>query len=131
MQVELSLQSGFSKGMKLEAPNKNSPNTYWVATIVMTCGPLLRLRYEGYDDNSSADFWSDPMTSDIHPLGWCEEKGKSLQPPEGTIESIITGQISAEGRCMITLVDRLRVGMLNISLTKVCLLFLGERKPFH
>ncbi|GFR75003.1 Scm-like with four MBT domains protein 1, partial [Elysia marginata] len=78
--VELSLQSGFSKGMKLEAPSKN--NTYWVASIVMTCGPLLRLRYEGYDDNSSADFWSDPMTSDIHPLGWCEENGKLYQPPE-------------------------------------------------
>ncbi|GFN93457.1 scm-like with four mbt domains protein 1 [Plakobranchus ocellatus] len=80
--VEMSLQSGFSKGMKLEAPNKNNPNTYWVATIVMTCGPLLRLRYEGYDDNSSADFWSDPMTSDIHPLGWCKENGKICQPPE-------------------------------------------------
>ncbi|XP_005111500.1 scm-like with four MBT domains protein 1 [Aplysia californica] len=80
--VEISLQSGFSKGMKLEAPNKLSPNTYWVATIVMTCGPLLRLRYEGYQDNSSADFWSDPMTSDVHPLGWCEENGKTVQPPD-------------------------------------------------
>ncbi|CAG5126728.1 unnamed protein product, partial [Candidula unifasciata] len=81
--VETSLQSGFSKGMKLEAPNKHIPDTYWVATIVMTCGPLLRLRYEGYNDNSSADFWSDPMTSDIHPIGWCEENSKTLQPPEG------------------------------------------------
>ncbi|BFZ09138.1 hypothetical protein BsWGS_12177 [Bradybaena similaris] len=84
--VEISLQSGFSKGMKLEAPNKHNPNTYWIATIVMTCGPLLRLRYEGYNDNSSADFWSDPMTSDVHPIGWCEENNKILQPPEGIQE---------------------------------------------
>lgn len=69
--------------MKLEAPNKHNPNTYWIATVVMTCGPLLRLRYEGYKDNSSADFWSDPMTSDIHPIGWCEVYNKTLQPPEG------------------------------------------------
>ncbi|CAL1529108.1 unnamed protein product [Lymnaea stagnalis] len=84
--VEISLQSGFSKGMKLEAPNKNNANTYWVATVVMTCGPLLRLRYEGYKDNSSADFWSDPMTSDIHPIGWCKMNNKSLQPPEAIQE---------------------------------------------
>ncbi|XP_059151098.1 scm-like with four MBT domains protein 1 [Physella acuta] len=86
--VEVSLQSGFSKGMKLEAPNKHNPNTYWIATVVMTCGPLLRLRYEGYKDNSSADFWSDPMTSDIHPIGWCEVNNKTLQPPEALQEKI-------------------------------------------
>ncbi|KAH9504832.1 Scm-like with four MBT domains protein 2 [Bulinus truncatus] len=79
--VEVSLQSGFSKGMKLEAPNRHNTNTYWVASVVMTCGPLLRLRFEGYKDNSSADFWSDPMTSDIHPIGWCQMNNKSLQPP--------------------------------------------------
>ncbi|KAK6993736.1 scm-like with four MBT domains protein 1 [Biomphalaria glabrata] len=79
--VEVSLQSGFSKGMKLEAPNRHDTNTYWVASVVMTCGPLLRLRFEGYKDNSSADFWSDPMTSDIHPIGWCEMNNKTLQPP--------------------------------------------------
>ena len=81
--VEISLESGFSKGMKLEAPNKLTPNTYWVASVVMTCGPLLRLRFEGYQGNSSEDFWSDPMTSDIHPLGWCKENDKTLQAPDG------------------------------------------------
>ncbi|XP_023933206.1 scm-like with four MBT domains protein 1 isoform X1 [Lingula anatina] len=80
--VECSLQSGFTKGMKLEVANKCNSNTYWVASVVMTCGPLLRLRYDGYDEDSSADFWADVFTSDIHPIGWCAQNSKSLQPPE-------------------------------------------------
>ncbi|CAH1784251.1 unnamed protein product [Owenia fusiformis] len=80
--VEDSLQSGFTKGMKLEVANKTSNSTYWVTSVVMTCNQLLRLRYDGYGEDSSADFWCDIQTSDIHPIGWCAQNGKSLQPPE-------------------------------------------------
>ncbi|CAM9289843.1 unnamed protein product [Lampetra planeri] len=34
--VEISLQSSFQPGMKLEVANKSSPDTYWVATIITT-----------------------------------------------------------------------------------------------
>ena len=70
--------------MKLEVANKQPAGTYWVASIVMTCGQLLRLRHEGVTpDDSSADFWCDVISSDIHPIGWCRQNSKKQQPPEG------------------------------------------------
>ena len=75
--------------MKLEVPNKSGTDAYWVASIVMTCGPLLRLRYDGYEDDNSADFWCDILKSDVHPIGWCGQHGKSMQPPEGTFDKEI------------------------------------------
>ena len=82
-QVEHSLTSGFVKGMKVEVPVKNDPGTYWVATLVMSCGPLLRVRYEGYGEDTSADFWCDLASSEIHSLGWCQKNNKILKPPQG------------------------------------------------
>ncbi|XP_036433157.1 scm-like with four MBT domains protein 2 isoform X2 [Colossoma macropomum] len=84
--VELSLQSSFQPGMKLEVANKNSPDTYWVATIITTCGQLLLLRFCGYGDDRKADFWCDVMTAELHPVGWCTQNNKRLQPPEAIKE---------------------------------------------
>lgn len=82
-QVEISLQSSFQPGMKLEVANKSCPDTYWVATIITTCGQLLLLRYSGYGDDRKADFWCDVMTAELHPVGWCTQNNKTLMPPEG------------------------------------------------
>lgn len=82
-QVEISLQSSFQPGMKLEVANKSSPDTYWVATIITTCGQLLLLRFSGYGDDRKADFWCDVMTAELHPVGWCTQNNKTLMPPEG------------------------------------------------
>uniref|UniRef100_A0A670J8R0 Scm like with four mbt domains 2 n=1 Tax=Podarcis muralis TaxID=64176 RepID=A0A670J8R0_PODMU len=79
--VEVSLQSSFQPGMKLEVANKHNPETYWVATIITTCGQLLLLRYCGYEDDRRADFWCDVMTADLHPVGWCTQNNKVLMPP--------------------------------------------------
>ncbi|XP_064422196.1 scm-like with four MBT domains protein 1 [Latimeria chalumnae] len=81
--VDISLQNGFVPGMKLEVANKNDPNTYWVTTIITTCGQLLLLRYDGYGEDRKADFWCDIMTADLHPIGWCTQNSKVLRPPEG------------------------------------------------
>uniref|UniRef100_A0A8C2SWQ8 Scm like with four mbt domains 2 n=1 Tax=Coturnix japonica TaxID=93934 RepID=A0A8C2SWQ8_COTJA len=81
--VEISLQSSFQPGMKLEVANKSNPDTYWVATIITTCGQLLLLRYCGYGDDRRADFWCDVMTADLHPVGWCTQNNKVLMPPDG------------------------------------------------
>ncbi|KAL8222360.1 UNVERIFIED_CONTAM: Scm-like with four MBT domains protein 2 [Gekko kuhli] len=81
--VETSLQSSFQPGMKLEVANKHNPDTYWVATIITTCGQLLLLRYCGYGDDRRADFWCDVMTADLHSVGWCTQNGKVLMPPSG------------------------------------------------
>ncbi len=81
----MSLESGFKKGMKVEVAVKSTSNltTYWPASIVMSCGQLLRLRYEGYDNNSSADFWCDVNSQTVYPLGWCQRNGQTLSPPPG------------------------------------------------
>ncbi|TSK13143.1 Scm-like with four MBT domains protein 2 [Bagarius yarrelli] len=80
--VELSLQSSFQAGMKLEVADRSRADTYWVATVITTCGQLLLLRYCGYGDERSADFWCDVMTAELHPVGWCAQNNKLLQPPE-------------------------------------------------
>ena len=82
-QVEISLQSSFQPGMKLEVANKSSPDTYWVATIITTCGQLLLLRFSGYGEDRKADFWCDVMTAELHPVGWCTQNNKTLMSPEG------------------------------------------------
>ncbi|KAG8576881.1 hypothetical protein GDO81_010005 [Engystomops pustulosus] len=87
--VEISLQSSFQPGMKLEVANKNNPDTYWVATIITTCGQLLLLRYCGYGEDRRADFWCDVMTADLHPVGWCTQNNKVLMPPDATLGAIV------------------------------------------
>nr|XP_057921753.1 scm-like with four MBT domains protein 2 isoform X2 [Doryrhamphus excisus] len=84
--VEVSLQSSFQPGMKLEVANKSRPDTYWVATIITTCGQLLLLRFSGCADDRKADFWCDVMTADLHPVGWCAQNDKTLMPPEAIKE---------------------------------------------
>uniref|UniRef100_A0A3Q3WIU6 SAM domain-containing protein n=1 Tax=Mola mola TaxID=94237 RepID=A0A3Q3WIU6_MOLML len=80
------LQSSFQPGMKLEVANKSSPDTYWVATIITTCGQLLLLRFSGYGEDRKADFWCDVMTAELHPVGWCAQNNKTLMPPEAIKE---------------------------------------------
>ncbi|XP_048193360.1 uncharacterized protein LOC125345183 [Perognathus longimembris pacificus] len=80
--VEISIQSNFQPGMKLEVANKNNPDTYWVATIITTCGQLLLLCYCGYGEDRRADFWCDVVIADLHPVGWCTQNNKILMPPD-------------------------------------------------
>ncbi|XP_013794742.1 scm-like with four MBT domains protein 1 [Limulus polyphemus] len=81
LHVERSLESGLKVGAKVEIPNPDCPGTYWVASMVMTCGPLLLLRYLGFGTDRSADFWCDLTSSEVHPLGWCQDNGKEKCPP--------------------------------------------------
>ncbi|XP_056434386.1 scm-like with four MBT domains protein 2 [Gadus chalcogrammus] len=83
--VETSLRSSFQPGMKLEVANRAGADTYWVATIVTTCGQLLLLRYCGYGADRKADFWCDVMTAELHPVGWCTANGKTLAPPQDNL----------------------------------------------
>ncbi|NXD37655.1 SMBT1 protein, partial [Copsychus sechellarum] len=86
--VDTSLQNGFAPGMKLEVAVKSDQNTYWVATIITTCGQLLLLRYDGYGEDRKADFWCDILTADLHPIGWCQQNNKVLKVPEGIKDKI-------------------------------------------
>uniref|UniRef100_A0A3B3UHC2 Scm like with four mbt domains 1 n=1 Tax=Poecilia latipinna TaxID=48699 RepID=A0A3B3UHC2_9TELE len=85
--VDQGLQTGLTPGMKLEVCVRSEADApYWVAAIITTCGQLLLLRYEGYQDDRRADFWCDIMTADLHPLGWSRQHGKTMRPPEGVRE---------------------------------------------
>lgn len=83
-------------GMKVEVENTDcdtpelkqgmSPHSFWVATVHRLCGYKALLRYEGFDDNNSHDFWVNLCSSEVHSVGWCAERGKPLIPPR-TIEN--------------------------------------------
>lgn len=86
--VEQTLQSGIEIGMSLEVPTSKDGArdvSYWVATIVMACGPLLRLRYFGGDDRS-LEFWFNLTKEAAHELGWCARNNKKLEPPDTVLE---------------------------------------------
>lgn len=87
--VELTLQNSIEIGMSLEVPvqkkNGQEELSYWVASIVMACGPLLRLRYFGGDDRS-LEFWFNLTKEAGHELGWSEKNNKKLEPPDIILE---------------------------------------------
>ncbi|XP_056380048.1 scm-like with four MBT domains protein 1 isoform X2 [Hyla sarda] len=76
------MQTGLSPGMKLEVPLGTDPQSYWIATIITTCGKLLLLRYDGCGEDRSADFWCDIVASDLHSIGWAQLNKRTLSPPE-------------------------------------------------
>lgn len=77
-------------GMKVEVENTdsdqtfligNTPHSFWVATVLKIHGYKAFLRYEGFEDDLSHDFWVNLCSSEVHPVGWCATKGKPLIPP--------------------------------------------------
>uniref|UniRef100_A0A8C9QRW4 Mbt domain containing 1 n=1 Tax=Scleropages formosus TaxID=113540 RepID=A0A8C9QRW4_SCLFO len=70
-----------AEGVRVEVPNTDSSvptKVYWIASIIK----LALLRYEGFDDDSSRDFWCNLCVPEIHPVGWCASSGKPLVPPK-------------------------------------------------
>ncbi|XP_069593192.1 lethal(3)malignant brain tumor-like protein 2 isoform X4 [Ranitomeya imitator] len=70
---------GFTPGMKLEAVDLMEPRLICVATVVRVVQRLLRIHFDGWDDDY--DQWTDCESPDIYPVGWCELTGYQLQPP--------------------------------------------------
>ena len=62
----------------------------------MACGPLLRLRYIGHEENRTKDFWCDLTKVQVYPLGHCKQRNMSIQPPDelksklGDCEAFVT-----------------------------------------
>ncbi|KAM6957390.1 MBT domain-containing protein 1-like [Aplochiton taeniatus] len=76
---------GISEGVRLEVPNTDSGlhiKVYWIASIIQVAGFRALLRYEGFDSDSSRDFWVNLCVRDMHPVGWCASGGKPLVPPK-------------------------------------------------
>ncbi|XP_035198326.1 MBT domain-containing protein 1 isoform X2 [Oxyura jamaicensis] len=73
-----------SEGVRVEVPNTDCSlptKVFWIAGIVKLAGYNALLRYEGFENDSSLDFWCNVCGTDIHPVGWCATSGKPLVPP--------------------------------------------------
>ncbi|XP_014325779.1 MBT domain-containing protein 1-like isoform X1 [Xiphophorus maculatus] len=73
------------EGVRVEVPNTDSGlpmKVYWIASIIKLAGFKALLRYEGFDSDSTRDFWLNLCVPDIHPVGWCAAGGKPLVPPQ-------------------------------------------------
>ncbi|XP_044535236.1 lethal(3)malignant brain tumor-like protein 2 [Gracilinanus agilis] len=73
------------KGMKVEVLNSDAvlpSRVYWIASVMQTAGYRVLLRYEGFENDSSHDFWCNLGTVDVHPIGWCAINSKILVPPQ-------------------------------------------------
>ncbi|XP_056672574.1 MBT domain-containing protein 1 isoform X13 [Monodelphis domestica] len=73
-----------SENVRVEVPNTDCSlptKVFWIAGIVKLAGYNALLRYEGFESDSSLDFWCNICGSDIHPVGWCAASGKPLVPP--------------------------------------------------
>uniref|UniRef100_A0A8C6XJ20 Mbt domain containing 1 n=1 Tax=Naja naja TaxID=35670 RepID=A0A8C6XJ20_NAJNA len=73
-----------SEGVRVEVPNTDCSlptKVFWIAGILKLAGYNALLRYEGFEGDSSLDFWCNICGPDIHPVGWCATSGKPLVPP--------------------------------------------------
>lgn len=76
-----------TENIKVEVVNNDVDVTqtnhkvYWIATVVKVNGYLAKLRYEGYENDSSHDFWEYIFSDDVHGVGWCASQSKTLVPP--------------------------------------------------
>uniref|UniRef100_A0A8C8EKE3 FCS-type domain-containing protein n=1 Tax=Oncorhynchus tshawytscha TaxID=74940 RepID=A0A8C8EKE3_ONCTS len=74
-----------AEGVMVEVLNSDtnlSTKVYWVAGIVKLSGFKALLRYEGFDNDTSRDFWCNLCVPEIHHVGWCASSGKPLVPPK-------------------------------------------------
>ncbi|KAJ2952448.1 hypothetical protein O0L34_g6755 [Tuta absoluta] len=70
--------NGFRMGMKLEADDRKN-ELVCVASIADMLDNRLLITFDSWDE--MYDYWVDPTSPHIHPVGWAEEQGLSLTPP--------------------------------------------------
>ncbi|KAI3365530.1 hypothetical protein L3Q82_010615, partial [Scortum barcoo] len=78
-------------GMKVEVLNTNAvlpSRVYWIATVIQVAGYKALLRYEGFEHDSSHDFWCSLVSGELNPIGWCAMTGKLLVPPQDVNQNI-------------------------------------------
>ncbi|XP_011311275.1 polycomb protein Sfmbt isoform X2 [Fopius arisanus] len=80
-------QHGFVEGMRLEAADLMDPRLVCVATITRVIGRLLRVHFDGWEDEY--DQWLDCQSPDIYPVGWCDLVDHKLEAPRIIVKSAI------------------------------------------
>ncbi|GCC25318.1 lethal(3)malignant brain tumor-like protein 1 isoform X1 [Chiloscyllium punctatum] len=73
--------SGFRTGMKLEAVDRMNPSLICVATVTDIVENRFLVHFDNWDD--TYDYWCEASSPYIHPVGWCQQHGKQLTPPQG------------------------------------------------
>nr|XP_045375324.1 lethal(3)malignant brain tumor-like protein 1 isoform X5 [Camelus bactrianus] len=71
---------GFQVGMKLEAVDRMNPSLICVASVTDVVDGRFLVHFDNWDD--TYDYWCDPSSPYIHPVGWCQKEGKPLTPPQ-------------------------------------------------
>ncbi|GAB1287159.1 Lethal(3)malignant brain tumor-like protein 1 [Apodemus speciosus] len=71
---------GFQVGMKLEAVDRMNPSLVCVASVTDVVGSRFLVHFDDWGD--TYDYWCDPSSPYIHPVGWCQKRGKPLTPPQ-------------------------------------------------
>ncbi|KAL6094461.1 l3mbtl2 [Pungitius sinensis] len=78
-------------GMKVEVLNTNAvlpSKVYWIASVIQIAGYKVLLRYEGFEHDSSRDFWCSIFSGEVNPIGWCAMTSKLLVPPQDVKQNI-------------------------------------------
>ncbi|OQV23418.1 Lethal(3)malignant brain tumor-like protein 1 [Hypsibius exemplaris] len=70
---------GFFAGQKLEAVDKQHPGFICVATIRDVLYSRLLIHFDGWTDDY--DYWTEPWSDNIFPIGHCEKNGISINVP--------------------------------------------------
>lgn len=65
--------------MKLECADLMDPRLVCVATIARVVGRLLKVHFDGWEDDY--DQWLDSSSPDVYPVGWCYLVGHKLEGP--------------------------------------------------
>ncbi|XP_022916154.1 lethal(3)malignant brain tumor-like protein 4 isoform X2 [Onthophagus taurus] len=73
--------NGFRIGMKLEAVDRKNTALVCVATVTDMMDNRILVHFDSWDD--IYDYWADPTSPYIHPIGWCDQNGHNLTPPNG------------------------------------------------
>lgn len=71
--------NGFRIGMKLEAVDRKNSSLVCVASIADLVDGRCLIHFDSWDE--IYDYWVDPTSPYIHPIGWCDEHGVTLTPP--------------------------------------------------
>lgn len=59
---------------------QKEPGLIW---HLLSLGYKALLRYEGFEHDSSHDFWCSLVLGEVNPIGWCAMTSKLLVPPQG------------------------------------------------
>ena len=85
--------------MKLEAVDRKNPRLTCVATIAKVDSEKdLLIHFDGW--TSAYDYWCEPWSTDIHPIRWCQNNHKTLQPPKGESVQLIIPHLPCQAKSL-------------------------------